>query len=70
MLTSDTSKKVLKVTFATQDNPNYDVKYTNLNKTVTLPDDPSKANYTFERWSQSEDASGAELTRKPKLPRT
>ena len=61
VLTSDTSKKVLKVTFATQYNPNYDVKYTNLNKTVTLPDDPSRTNYTFERWSQRNDASGAEF---------
>ncbi len=40
VLTTDTSKKVLKVTFAMRDNSNYDVKYTNPNGTVTLPENP------------------------------
>ncbi len=58
VLTTDATKKVLKVTFATQENKNYDVKYTNLNKTVTLPENPSKTNYTFEKWAKTQEADG------------
>ncbi len=61
VLTTDATKKVLKVTFVTQDNKNYDVKYTNLNKTVTLPETPVKDNYTFEKWAKTQNADGEEF---------
>ena len=64
VLTTDATKKVLKVTFATQDNENYATKYTNPGGTVEMPENPSKNNYTFEKWSQSNDAAGREFNAK------
>ncbi len=50
VLTGEENNKVLKVTFATQENESYDVKYTNFNGTVTLPsDNPTKDNYEFAK---------------------
>ena len=63
VLTSDKSKKVLKVTFLS-DSAEHAVRYTNPNGTVTLPEEPAKTNYTFEKWSQSNDAAGAEFNEK------
>ncbi len=45
VFTSDTSKKVLKVTFATKDNENYAAKYTNPNGTVEMPENPEGENF-------------------------
>ena len=64
VLTTDATKKVLKVTFATQENENYATKYTNPGGTVEMPENPSKNNYTFEKWSQSNDAAGREFNAK------
>ena len=64
VLTGDTDAKVLKVTFATNDNESYAAKYTNSNGTVEMPEKPVKDNYTFEKWSQSNDAAGTEFNEK------
>ena len=61
LLTSEESKKVLKVTFATKDNPNYDIQYINLNGKVTPPKNPEKDNYTFEKWAKTQEAEGEEF---------
>ena len=61
VFTSDENKKVLKVTFATQDNENYDIQYTNLNGTVTLPENPTKENYTFKKWVKTQAPVGEEF---------
>ena len=58
VLTTDTSKKVLKVTFATQENKDYAAKYTNPDGTVEMPENPSKDNYTFARWAKTQAADG------------
>ncbi len=58
VLTSEESKKVLKVTFATQENEAYDAKYTNPNGTVEMPETPEKTNYTFEKWAKTQNADG------------
>ncbi len=58
VLTSEESKKVLKVTFATQENEAYDAKYTNPNGTVEMPETPVKDNYTFEKWAKTQNADG------------
>lgn len=41
ILSADAGKKVLKVTFATQENASYAAAYTNTGKTVTLPNAPT-----------------------------
>ena len=58
VLTTDATKKVLKVTFATQENENYATKYTNPGGTVEMPENPSKNNYTFEKWAKTQEADG------------
>ena len=58
VLTSDASKKVLKVTFSALGSANYDVRYANPNGTVTLPANPSDDTRAFERWSLTQDVSG------------
>ncbi len=57
VLTSEESKKVLKVTFATQENEEYFVKYTNPG-TVEMPENPEKDNYTFVKWATTQDVNG------------
>ena len=67
VLTSEESKKVLKVTFATQDNEEYDAKYTNLNGTVEMPETPEKTNYTFEKWAKTQEANGEKFDEKTQV---
>lgn len=51
VLTSENAKKVLKVTFATEANPAYEIVYTNPNSTVVFPQAPTMDGYTFDKWS-------------------
>ncbi len=67
VLTSDTSKKVLKVTFATQANEAYDAKYTNPDGTVEMPETPVKDNYTFEKWAKTQNADGDKFDEKTQV---
>ncbi len=65
LLTNVDEKKVCKVTFTTVDDENYDTRYANYGKNVKLPETPpEKEGYTFEKWSQSDDASDDELDEK------
>ena len=61
VFTSDGNKKVLKVTFATQDNEEYAAKYANPNGTVEMPKNPESENYTFGKWATTQDAEGDEF---------
>ena len=59
VLTGDAAKKVLKVTFmafmADSSEGVYDVKYTNPDGTVPLPDDPSREGYALFEWRRQDD---------------
>ena len=62
ILTSDADKKVVKVTFSTNDNADYAASYTNAGGKVTLPDDPDIDGAEFEMWSTSSAAPFEEFT--------
>ncbi len=56
ILTSDADKKIVKVTFSTNDNANYEVQYANAGGKLLqpLPDDPETGeDVEFEMWSAS-----------------
>lgn len=62
ILTSDSVKKVYKVTFL-QKNAEYAEAYANLNGTVTLPTTPMPdSGYVFYKWSETNSADGEEFT--------
>ncbi|MCI5892393.1 MAG: hypothetical protein MRZ66_03175, partial [Clostridiales bacterium] len=56
VLASGSAKKVYKVTFATQSNPTYAVKYANPSGVYELPTAPEtdNSNYGFYKWSTSQ----------------
>lgn len=60
VLSNDNTKKVLKVTFIAN-SVEYAVSYTNMNGTVTLPQDPVDEVYDFVKWSQENSADGEEF---------
>ena len=62
VLTGDTSNRVHKVTFQTDEAPVYAVEYVNTGQTVTLPGDPPKNDGdTFYGWSTAQGADGVQF---------
>ena len=61
VLTSDNAKKVLKVTFRSK-NKDYDIRYANLNGTVTPPAAPASNVYWFVRGTEQSFTSSTQVT--------
>ena len=61
VLTSDAEKKVHKVTFQTEEDPDYAARYANLNGTVELPAEPMFSGMKFAHWSQTKGTDGVEF---------
>ncbi|MGM9936204.1 MAG: GLUG motif-containing protein, partial [Candidatus Ornithomonoglobus sp.] len=65
VLTSDTAKTVYKVTFATEDNTEYAIKYANPSGIgiYEMPVNPTaNAGYAFYKWSKTNEADGEAFT--------
>lgn len=63
VLTNDTAKAVYKVTFATEDNTEYAIKYANPSGIYEMPENPTaNAGYAFYKWSKTDEANGETFT--------
>ncbi len=58
----DAGEQVHRVLFVTEDNPQYKVCYVNTNNTVSMPNDPTRDEYDFNRWSQTNSVDGEVFT--------
>ena len=58
----DAGEQVHRVLFVTEDNPQYKVCYVNTNNTVSMPENPTRDEYDFNRWSQTSSVDGDVFT--------
>ncbi len=62
-LTNNNDKTVYKVTFATENNPEYAVSYANSINNIDLPIAPVSDKYLFKKWSLTKAIDGEEFTK-------